>query len=93
MKKSNVSPKRATTFKILGNSILIIAGYKDITKFTFHFLAVKLLLYKDDYLHTNNLLYSSEFIHSKVQTFHKIVLSLTHNFAANQSNTDLFTFS
>ena len=40
------------------------------------------------WLFTNNPWYSSKFIHSKVQAFHEIVLSLIHNFAANEPNSD-----
>ena len=75
-------------FQILGNETLIIACYKDIKIVIFHSLAVKLWLKEDDDLLTNNLRHSSKYIHSKVQTFHKIVLPLSHNFAANQSNAE-----
>ena len=71
--------------QILENETLIFAGYENVKISIFHSLAVKLWLKEDDDdVHTNNPLYSSKFIHSKVQTFHKIVLSLSHNFAANE---------
>ena len=42
-------------------------------------------LKEDNDLRTNNPCYSFKFIHLEVQTFHRTVLSLSHNFVANQS--------
>ena len=69
----------STMLQIFVDEALITANYEDIKISMFHWLAVKLRLKEDDDLHTNNLWYSSKFIHSKVQTFHKIVLCLSHN--------------
>ena len=81
--------KETHDFQTLQGKSSIIAGYEDIKISIFHQLAVKLWLREDDDLHTNNPRYSSKFIHSKVQTFH----FLSHDFAENQSNADVLTFS
>ena len=72
--KNTISLQETYYFQILQSEFLLIAGYEDLKSSIFHQLAVKLWLKEDDDQHTNNPWYSSKFIHSKVQTFHKIVL-------------------
>ena len=64
---------------------MTIANYEDIKISIFYLLAVKLWLRRMIiYTQITVDIYPNLFL--KVQAYHKILLSLSHNFAANQSN-------
>ena len=79
-------------FQILRNESLIIAGYEDIKISIFHQLAVKLWLKEND-LHTNNSLISIQIHTFRSANIPQNSAFLSHDFAGNLSNADVFTFS
>ena len=91
-KKTNELLSQETyNFQFLGNDGRILSYYNDVKICSFNLLVVKLWLIEHDGVHTSSLMYF-RYIHSKVQTFHSVVRSLSDNFAANQPNTDFLTY-